>query len=66
MADYNDNNSLGNNSEHLLDEEPYHYEAFPDDDIQSISTESSANEEFSVIKKKQKRLNTRSQTLRNS
>ena len=54
MADNNDNNSLGNNQEHLLGEEPYNYETFPDDDIQSISTESSANEEFSVINKKQK------------
>ena len=54
MADYNDNNSVGNISDNLLGEEPYHYESYPDDDIQSISTESSVNDEFSLIKKKQR------------
>lgn len=51
MDNYSDNNSAGNFSETHMG---YQYETYPDDDIQTISTESSVSEEFSVIKKKQK------------
>lgn len=54
MSDHIDNNSIGNNSETLLGEEPYHYDSFPDDDMQSMSTEYSENDEFSVIKNNKK------------
>ena len=55
MENYSDHNSVGNFSETLMDEDPYQYETYPDDDMESISTESTATDDFSVGKKNQKK-----------